>query len=73
MHLEIDFLHPVTGERKTIIGGLTWSEVAEIRTRACCAQHYPLQLNARALARAYQIAPPGFVHRQETFQLQTVN
>ena len=62
-----------SGEIKTIIGFLPWPEIAEIRAHTCCEDHYPLQLNAHALANAYQIAGPGFFHQQDTFQLEPVH
>jgi hypothetical protein len=73
MRFEVDFVNPTTGETKHIIGGLIPMEVDWIRAHACCEEHYPLQLNAHALARAYENAPPGFFHRQETFTLVTVH
>jgi hypothetical protein len=72
VRFEVIFLNS-SGEIRTVIGGLTWPEVTEIRARACCAQHYLLQLNACALARAYESAGPGFFHQQETFQLEPVH
>jgi hypothetical protein len=72
VRFEITFVSP-SGEVKTVIGGLTWWEIADIHAHACCAEHYPLQLNAAALRRAYESAGPGFFHRQETFELQTVH
>jgi hypothetical protein len=72
VYFEVEFFDPVTGENKTVLGGLTWGEV-EVLRRSTREQHYPMVLNARALAHAYRLAGAGFVHRLQPFRLEAVH